>query len=126
MMAQKAYLFEDFQTLQRIMSSSDPKEMKALGRKVQNFKASEWEERSRDIVRAGNIAKFGQNPKLLKFLVSTKPSIIVEASPYDRVWGIGMGERCPEAKQPAKWKGENKLGFVLTEVRGILTSEKEG
>ena len=126
MMAQKAALFRDSHTWQRIMRASTPKEMKVLGRQVCNFDDLKWGQEARDIVRRGNIAKFGQNPKLLEFLASTKLSIIVEASPYDRVWGIGMDERCPEAKQPAKWKGENKLGFVLTEVRGILTSEKEG
>ena len=98
--------------------------MKKLGRKVRNYNDITWKEKRFDVVVKGNIAKFSQNEKLLNYLLSTGEKILVEASPKDTVWGIGLDESSPEAIQPRKWKGENLLGFALMEVRNILKNNK--
>lgn len=98
--------------------------MKKLGRKVRNYDDVTWKEKRFDVVVKGNIAKFSQNEKLQNFLLSTGDKILVEASPKDTVWGIGLDESSPEAIQPSKWKGDNLLGFALMEVRDILSEKK--
>ena len=70
-------------------------------------------------------AKFGQNPELLRFLLSTGNRILVEASPYDRIWGIGMDRKSPDASNPMKWRGTNLLGFALTQTRNELLKRDE-
>lgn len=120
MMAEKARMFGDEEMLAKIMESSYPKEMKAYGRAVKNFDKECWDFRCYDIVKQGNLAKFSQNPELLEFLKGTRRRILVEASPRDRIWGIGMGKSNPDALCPLKWRGTNLLGFALTEVRDLL------
>lgn len=120
MMAEKARLFGDESVRKEILQCTDAKEMKALGRKVQNFDAALWEAHCQRIVREGNLAKFRQNPSLKVFLLSSKELVLVEASPYDRVWGIGMAEDDIDARDPMKWKGTNYLGFALMWVRQQL------
>ena len=100
-----------------------PKEMKAYGRAVANFDRETWDNACYGIVKKGNYSKFSQNPELLDFLLSTKNRILVEASPRDRIWGIGMGKANPDALCPLKWRGTNLLGFALTEVRDQLLQE---
>ena len=116
MMAEKARLF-DLSMLEQILEAKTTKEVKSLGRKVKNFDEKIWNEKSFDIVFKGNLAKFSQNSNLKDFLLSTSKWIIVEASPYDKVWGIGMLENHEHASSPLRWRGLNKLGFVLTEIR---------
>ncbi|MBD3918432.1 NADAR family protein [Paenibacillus sp. PR3] len=127
MMAEKARLFKDNEVMKAILKSSNPKEMKALGRAVRNFNSDVWDRQCYEIVKRGNLAKFSQNPSLRDYLISTRRAILVEASPYDRIWGIGMGEADPNANNPMKWKGSNLLGFALTEIRDqlLLASEVE-
>ena len=123
MMAQKAALFGDDETYKKILAVSDPKEVKALGRKVKGFDEKIWNSRCDDIVRTGNLAKFSQNPELKAFLLDkTGDMTLVEASPYDRKWGIGMRE-CAAACDPENWHGENRLGYALTEVREMLRED---
>jgi len=121
MMAGKALLFKDQQMFDQIIKTHDPKTVKALGRKVKNFEEHIWKENCFNIVKKGNIAKFSQNPELGKFLLSTKDKILVEASPFDRIWGIGMGKENKFAEVPVKWYGLNLLGFVLMEVRETIS-----
>ena len=64
--------------------------------------------------------KFGQNARLKNYLLSTENKILIEASPYDQIWGIGLGKESPDATQPEKWNGQNLLGFALMEVRDEL------
>lgn len=123
MMAEKARLFGDGEMLCQIMKAAHPKEMKAYGRAVRGFDKAVWDRRCYGIVRDGNRAKFGQNPELLSFLLGTGTRILVEASPRDRIWGIGMGKQNPDAQDPMKWRGKNLLGFALTEVRDRLAKE---
>ena len=117
MMAEKARLFHDEDVLQKIMQAYDPMEQKKLGRRVQGYNDALWKEHCFDTVVRGNIAKFSQNEKLRDFLLSTGDKILVEASPKDVVWGIGLDEESPDAINPRKWPGKNLLGFALMEVR---------
>jgi len=117
MMARKAQLFGDIDSLAAIMRSSSPKEQKALGRKVRGFDARCWNSDARLIVYAGNKAKFEQNDELRAALYDTAGTELVEASPYDKIWGIGLGEHDPDAKDRTKWRGTNWLGEVLTTLR---------
>jgi conserved hypothetical protein, ribA/ribD-fused len=121
MMAEKARLFQDDVMLEKIILAKQPKEMKAYGRQVKNFDAKVWEDACYTLVLKGNLAKFGQNEALLGFLLTTQNRILVEASPYDQIWGIGMRETDPNAGNPLKWQGKNLLGFALTEARDMLS-----
>lgn len=120
MMAQKARLFNDYETLDKITKAKDPKKIKALGRQVKNFSELLWKENRYDIVLKGNLSKFTQNEELKIFLIATKNKIIVEASPYDKIWGIGMSANDKAIENPLLWKGENLLGFALMEVRDYI------
>lgn len=117
MMAEKAELFGDEEIRQEIMKCSDPKQIKALGRKVRNFDETVWNKVKYSIVLNGNFMKFSQNPELREFLLSTGDDILVEASPYDAIWGIRMSESDENATNPMKWRGRNLLGFALMEAR---------
>lgn len=117
MMANKAELFGDEEIREQILQCCDPKQMKALGRKVRNFDETVWNEAKYSIVLNGNYLKFSQNHELRNFLLSTGESVIAEASPYDGIWGIKMGRADENVLNPLKWRGENLLGFALMEVR---------
>lgn len=123
MMASKAQLFGDEETLCEIMKAYSPAEYKKLGRKVKGFDAAIWDERKLDIVVEGNRAKFGQNPDLKEFLLATGDAILVEASPYDKIWGIGMDRETALNGSIDDWKGENLLGCALMEVRDWLNDK---
>ncbi|GAB2768208.1 hypothetical protein HNQ93_000130 [Hymenobacter luteus] len=120
MMAEKARLFADEHTLTRILAAKSPAEAKKLGREIKGFVPALWDEHKYAIVVTGNRHKFGQNQPLADFLLSTKDRVLVEASPVDAIWGIGLAADHPEAENPAKWHGENLLGFALMEVRDEL------
>ena len=120
MMAQKAVLFCDRENYERIMTSDQAKEIKALGREIRDFDQEKWDERKYPIVLKGNIAKFSQNEPLKEFLLETGGAVLAEASPYDGIWGIRLAADDPLAMDPKKWKGENLLGFALMETRDHL------
>lgn len=120
MMAEKAKLFGDEEIRSEILCTSDPRKCKALGRKVRNFDKAVWNKEKEHIVRKGNTKKFLQNSALRSFLLSTGDKVLVEASPTDRVWGIGLGKNNPDALDPQKWRGQNLLGFALMNVRDFL------
>ncbi len=124
MMAEKARLFGDSEACARILSAGHPNQAKKLGRQVRGFDDDHWKRARRDIVVRGNEAKFTQHPALRDFLLATGDRIIVEASPYDRIWGIGMTADHPDAEHPARWRGENLLGFALMKVRETLKSSE--
>ena len=121
MMAEKARLFHGEDALQKIMQAYDPMEQKKLGRRVQGYDDAVWKACCYDVVVRGNAAKFFQNEKLHDFLISTGDKVLVEGSPKDSVWGIGLDENSPDAINPQRWQGTNLLGFALMEVRDILT-----
>ena len=101
MMAEKASIFGNEEIRQQILTEYSQLAMKKLGRKVRNYDDVTWKEKRFDVVVKGNIAKFSQNEKLQNFLLSTGEKILVEASPKDTVWGIGLDESSPEAIQPS-------------------------
>jgi ribA/ribD-fused uncharacterized protein len=122
MMHQKALTFGDTETAELIMKAEHPKDQKALGRQVKNFDKAKWDTVSIGIVYKGNYAKFSQNVELADELLATGNRIMVEASPYDTIWGIGMGEKEPGINDPANWKGLNLLGWSIMLVRKELFS----
>lgn len=120
MMHGKAVLFGDEEMAARILEAKTPKEHKALGRKVRGFDGARWERERERIVYEGNHAKFTQNPALLEALLATAGTELVEASPLDRIWGVGLSEEDPRIQDPATWRGLNLLGKVLTRLREEL------
>ncbi|WP_291726235.1 NADAR family protein [Bernardetia sp.] len=122
MMAGKARLFEDEEMLEQILKAQTPAEAKKLGRKVINFDDTLWQEKRSEIVVEGNYHKF-LDADYKAFLLGTGNKIIVEASPSDRIWGIGMKQDAQGICNPKNWKGLNLLGFALMEVREKLRNE---
>ena len=120
MMAEKARLFEDKVAEAKIMNLKHPKDQKAWGRKVKNFVGYKWQKVAKDIVYKGNHAKFTQNEELLKELKRTGDTLLVEASPYDRIWGIGLGTDDSRRFDKKNWQGTNWLGEILTKLRDDL------
>lgn len=120
LMAEKARTFGDVEAEAKIMAEYIQMAIKKLGRKVAGYDDDVWKAMRRHVSVRGNIYKFAQNPRLKDFLLSTGDKIIVEASPNDRIWGIGLDENSPDAAVPARWQGENLLGFALMEVRDHL------
>jgi len=120
MMYQKAILFQDFENAMLILEMKDPKKIKKMGRKIKNFDEKIWGQNKLDIVYHGNLEKFTQDDDLKKQLLATKDTILAEASPYDKVYGIGMYPSDPNVQYPEKWKGENLLGQALMKVRKKL------
>lgn len=120
MMAKKARLFNDEIIFKRIIEVKSPAEAKKLGREVQNYNEEIWLKNRYEIVKEGNFHKFSQHQDLKEFLLNTKERILVEASPVDAIWGIGMASDHQDIKNPKKWRGLNLLGFALMEVRDEL------
>lgn len=120
MMAEKARLFNDDEILTKIIDCRTPAEAKKLGRQVKDFDVEIWKENCFEIVVNGNFYKFSQNQQLKQFLLNTKERVIVEASPVDAIWGIGLAIDNPNTEIPEKWEGTNLLGFALMEVRDRL------
>lgn len=119
MMQQKALLFKDKLTECQILSSNSPRIAKQLGRQVKNFDEKIWEDKARDIVYDGCLMKFSQNPTLKEYLLSTNDKILVEASPHDPIWGIGLSGINALRTPKEKW-GKNWLGECLMRVRDTL------
>ena len=117
MMAQKAKLFHDAENYTKILRANTAKGCKWLGKQVTPFDPIAWDKAKYDIVKAGNRAKYEQNPDLKKLLLSTGNSILAEASPKDKIWGIGMDAKTAEKTDPSGWPGENLLGKILMELR---------
>lgn len=117
MMAQKAMLFDDINTYKLIIAETKPTQMKKLGRQIYPFNEDIWNQNKYQIVLKGNYYKFDQNPELKKTLMRTGSKIIVEASPYDKIWGIGMGASEASKISDKDWPGQNLLGKVLVDVR---------
>ncbi|PJJ52849.1 NADAR family protein [Hymenobacter chitinivorans] len=121
MMAEKARLFQDEATRAAILAAKSPNDAKKLGRQIQNFEEAAWLAARFDIVVRANAAKFSQHPALREFLLNTGQQVLVEASPVDAIWGIGLAQDHAAAANPATWRGLNLLGFALMQVRDLLT-----
>jgi ribA/ribD-fused uncharacterized protein len=120
MMYQKAHLFKDFDVADMIMEQTEPRKQKFLGRHVRGFDEGLWVSECITIMVPGLISKFTQNQHCLDALLYTGDKIIVEASPSDKIWGIGMSENDPGATDPTKWKGKNLLGECLMKARDAI------
>jgi hypothetical protein len=120
MMAGKARLFGDEVAAAKVLAAATPSAAKRAGRLVRDFVPEVWDKHKFEIVVAGNWHKFSKHTALKEFLLNTGEQVLVEASPKDKIWGIGMAGDHPDARNPAKWKGDNLLGFALMEVREKL------
>ncbi len=124
MMAAKARLAGDAETVAKILAAPHPGAAKALGREVRGFDEQLWARHRFGVVVAGNLAKFGQHRQLRDFLAGTGSRVLVEASPRDNIWGIGLAADDERAGSPEHWPGLNLLGFALMEVRHQLRAEQ--
>jgi hypothetical protein len=122
MMWSKARLFNDADAQSQILAAESPAEAKQLGRVVRAFDDALWNEHRFEIVLRGSVAKFSQNVDLKRFLISTAPQVLAEASPTDRVWGIGLEAADERAQNPLEWRGLNLLGFALMRARALIGS----
>lgn len=125
MMAEKARIMGDLATRAQILACTDSREIKALGRRVTPYDDAKWIAVREDVVRRGTRLKFGQNTTLQEKLIFTRgveriPTLLVEASPYDAIWGIGLSEARAIKTPVSRWPGLNLLGVILTEVRQEL------
>ncbi|MDQ1289340.1 MAG: hypothetical protein QG622_2906 [Actinomycetota bacterium] len=123
MMAGKARLFDDADGLAAVMTARSPGAAKAAGRTVRGFDEQQWAAARYGIVLAGSLAKFTQHPDLAEVLLRTGNQILVEASPLDRIWGIGLSADHPDATRPSRWRGLNLLGFALMDTRERLREQ---
>ena len=128
MMLQKALLFGDEGVARKVLgihgtTNSDMKAVKGLGRKVRNFDEKVWAANRERIVYEGNLEKFRQNKELWDMLDATGDSVLVEASPMDKIWGIGIGEKKARERGKQGWRGQNLLGNCLGEVRDALRED---
>lgn len=120
MMAEKARTFGDKLHLKLIMESDNQSFIKAMGRAVKNYRDDVWDKKRYGVVYDACLAKFSQNNALKMKLLNTDNKVLVEASPYDKIWGIGIGETDRHITNPHYWNGKNLLGFVLMDVRNAL------
>lgn len=126
MMHGKAKLFWDAEAAAEILAAASPREHKALGRKVKGFDDQVWKQHREAIVAAGSRAKFTQNEELKEMLLDTRGTTLVEASPFDRIWGVGLSANDPRIDDPKQWRGQNLLGKILTRLRDELLAEAAG
>lgn len=119
-MASKALIFKDSEAYKKIMRESRPYNIKQLGRQVKKFTDKEWLIHRDHILYSGLFAKFSQNDDLYKLLKNTKKRVLVEASPYDKIYGVGLGEDNPKILDESNWLGQNLLGYTLMKVRDDL------
>ncbi len=121
MMAEKSRLFDDEASATNAVAAKTPGEAKKIGRNVKSFNDKLWLENRFKIVVNANYYKFSQDESLKDFLLSTKDRVLVEASPVDKIWGIGLAADNSACENPNLWKGLNLLGFALMEVRDLLS-----
>lgn len=120
MMLGKARLFGDEEIAEKILQAPTPDQAKRLGRKVRGFDEARWEAAREALVTSVNIAKFGQHEGRRGYLLSTGDAVLVEASPTDTIWGVGLAASDPRARSPLEWRGLNLLGFALMRARAAL------
>ncbi|MEU6125645.1 NADAR family protein [Streptomyces sp. NPDC047123] len=126
MMAAKARLFDDPEAARAALAARTPAEAKTAGRLVRGFDQSVWERERFGIVVRGSVHKFTSDPALRDFLLGTGERVLVEASPVDRIWGVGLAPDDPHAESPAHWRGTNLLGFALMEARARIAGAAQG
>ena len=120
MIYQKAILFKDDVTAEKIRNTEDVSVIKQLGREVSNYNDTYWNGVRQIIVYQGLMEKFSQNIDLQKWLLSTNNYVLAECAVKDRIWGIGLSMKDPNRLNVQKWRGQNLLGFTLMRVREDL------
>lgn len=125
MMYHKAILFRDEYYAKEILKASHPSDCKTFGRRIRDFDSKVWNEKKLEIVVRGNLLKFSQNPLMFNYLLKTEDKYLIEASPYDTIWGVGMVETNNDILDKDKWKGENLLGEALMTTRHIFRNGLE-
>lgn len=125
MMAEKARLFNDDASALKVISAGSAAEAKKIGRQVKGFDEAIWLQHRFDIVVKANLLKFSQNKECQDYLFSTGECVLVEASPVDSIWGVGLAADDPRIENPESWQGLNLLGFALMEVREQLACQGE-
>jgi len=123
MMYSKAILFNDTETAHQILAEQKPAKQKKLGRLVKNFEPDKWNEIAETFVYQANFAKFTQNKPLLEKLMQTSNTEFVEVNPADTIWGIGLPPNNPKIYNKQLWRGQNKLGKILTQLREDLKNK---
>ena len=119
-MFQKAMLFGDMEIKNRILRSANPSRHRYLGKRVNDFNKERWHRNCRQFAFDANSSKFSQNPPLLESLLRTAGKSLAEASPYDKIWGIGLSIQNPKIYDRAQWRGRNWAGEALEAVRAKL------
>lgn len=122
MMYHKALVFEDEDAAKAVLNEKDPRNQKTIGRTIKNYNDEKWDKVKFDIVMQNNIFKFFQNPGWKELLIYTDGYELVEASPYDKIWGVGLGEDNPLIYDKNNWQGENLLGKAIDKARDIIIS----
>ena len=123
MMYFKAKTFNDDEIAEKILQTSNPKEQKALGRQVKGYNDEVWNEVRFSVVTHLNYLKFSQNRELKSILVMLKDWDFVEASPEDKIWGVGMSVDDPLIFDPSNWKGQNLLGKAIKKAQTRIIDE---
>lgn len=123
--AMKAKEFEDTEMLDKIVKAKTPKAVKAMGKKVKNFVKEVWDAKRDEIMRTGVRSKFIQHPELRKQLLETGDRQIGEADARNLYWGIGTAVTSEKSKHPDKWRGQNKMGKLLMELRTEFKNQAE-
>lgn len=122
MMWKKAKIMEDEESADLISKTTSPYKVKQLGRKVRNFDQKLWDRKKIEVMVEALTFKFNNSARI-DLLLSTGDAIIAEASPYDKIWGIGLDASDPNSKDQEKWKGQNLLGKCLMTVRENLREQ---
>ena len=125
MMAKKAWVMGDLETMKKIMATNSPREQKDLGRQVKGYDEAKWSLVRKRVVFEGNVLKFTQHKTLKEKILATGDKILVEASPVDKIWGIGLAADDPRAVNPDDWQGRNLLGDVLMAVRHFIKTGED-
>lgn len=124
MMCGKASLFGDHKTWDKIMEASHPREMKDLGREVKGYNDPRWIASRYQIVLTAVVEKYRQNDSARSLLLDSGDDTFVEASPSDKIWGIGLAQDAPGIEDPKTWQGLNLLGKAVTEARDLLRTNR--
>jgi ribA/ribD-fused uncharacterized protein len=123
MMVSKALLFNDQVSAEAILKEKQPSSQKSLGRSIKNFNEKIWDENKLNVVFLGNYLKFTSSDELKEILLKTGNTLLVEASPFDKIWGIGLGMTDPRKEDESLWRGQNLLGICITGVREKIKKE---
>jgi ribA/ribD-fused uncharacterized protein len=126
MMASKAQMFGDTEAFERIMKSTMPQDQKKIGRTVRGFEPERWDVSVPEILVRANVAKFSQDANLRSFLLATVQKRLVEGSPYDTIYGVGLQYDDPKIENEANWRGKNLLGQLLEVTRESIRSRERG